>query len=384
MSSDPKAGKRIPSLDGFRALAILLVFAGHAQSYGMPLSEYADYFAKRTFIIPARDGVTLFFFLSGYIITTLMRKEYERDGTISFKRFYLRRVYRIFPPLYITLAVAALLTWAGLLKDHYTWSGITAQILHFTNYYALLFTGRNFFEGTSLLWSLAVEEHFYLFFPLLYLCLVRRLSNQQLALALFGICIAILCWRCTLYFVLDPPRNWPFIATDARIDSILFGCILAVWRNPARGKPLVENDLAEKLLLLAGFAFLVFGHFARIDALNRTLIFTMQGLAFIPIFSCAILHPDWLIFRWLNTRLIIALGAISYTFYLVHAMSLKISMRLIESTPIAITAAFVITVLFSTVMYRYIESPLARKRAALHKSTGKTFPGKAESTVKTG
>src|SRR5947209_14639069 len=91
----------IPSLDGIRACAMLLVFAAHAG-----LNER----------VPGNFGVTVFFFLSGYLITTLMRVEFGRTGTISLRAFYLRRVLRIFPPMYLVLAGASLLTVTGLLE----------------------------------------------------------------------------------------------------------------------------------------------------------------------------------------------------------------------------------------------------------------------------
>ena len=89
----------IPSLDGIRAISFMLVFLAHA---GFPY-------------IPGGFGVTVFFFLSGYLITTLLRREAEETGTLSFKLFYLRRVLRILPPFYAVLLLAFVLTRVGLL-----------------------------------------------------------------------------------------------------------------------------------------------------------------------------------------------------------------------------------------------------------------------------
>jgi len=90
----------IPSLDGIRACSVMVVFAAHAGLRGL---------------IPGDFGVTVFFFLSGYLITTLLRMEHEQTGAISFRAFYLRRVLRIFPPFYLVLIVATLLTAVGAL-----------------------------------------------------------------------------------------------------------------------------------------------------------------------------------------------------------------------------------------------------------------------------
>ena len=99
-------GLHIPSLDGLRCIAILPVFASHAlESAGLAR------------VVPGNFGVTLFFFLSGYLITTLMRLEFERTGSLSFRMFYLRRALRIMPTCYVVLALAAAYGWyAGRLE----------------------------------------------------------------------------------------------------------------------------------------------------------------------------------------------------------------------------------------------------------------------------
>jgi peptidoglycan/LPS O-acetylase OafA/YrhL len=324
--------------------------------------------ADQAFVVPARFGVTIFFFISGYIITTLMRSEFERSGTVSFRNFYLRRIYRIFPPLYITLIVAAFLTWGGLLKGNVTLSAAAAQIFHFTNYYALLIDNTSFFQGTKLLWSLAVEEHFYLGFPLLFLLLARRMPCKQIGWCLTALCLVVLGWRYYLYYGLNITSNWAFIATDSRIDSILFGCILGVWHNPAKDEPLIKQQFVSVAVLLASLAAVVFTIVYKDPAFERTLMFTVQGLSFLSIFACAIRHPDWLLFRWLNWRPMVYLGWISYTFYLCHAMALRVALRYTENAWVGYALALAATIIFSSLMFRFVETPLAKKRAATHRN----------------
>ena len=347
------SSSRIPSLDGLRTVAVMIVFLSHA--------ELADF-------MPARFGVTIFFFLSGYIITTLMRAEFERSGTVSFKRFYLRRVYRIFPPLYIVLAIAALLTWAGLLKNAVTWPGAMAQLFHFTNYYALLVNGFEFFRGTRLLWSLAVEEHFYLFFPLLFLGLIRRMHYERLAMVLAALCGVVLIWRCYLFFGLGVNSNWAFLATDARIDSILYGCIMAIWFNPVRDKPLVSSRAVEVIILILSVCVLIFTVSYKEPGFQKTLMFSLQGLALFPLFAFAIRHPDWLVFRWLNWPPIAAMGLISYTFYLCHVIALLLAAQMTTVVWLSKLLGFLLALAFSIAMYRLVELPLGRKRASLNKA----------------
>src|SRR5580658_4318026 len=147
---------KIPSLDGFRAVSILIVFMSHAG-----LRQ----------IIPGTFGVTVFFFLSGYLITTLLRLEWKETDAISLRHFYLRRVLRIFPPLYLTLAFASVVTLVGLLPGTLTWSAFGAQVMFLANYYKIYRAGFGMPPGMLVLWSLAVEEHFYVGFPLLYIVL---------------------------------------------------------------------------------------------------------------------------------------------------------------------------------------------------------------------
>src|SRR6185436_5891718 len=132
----------IPSLDGLRMIAVSLVFFAHAG-----LEKW----------VPGGFGVTLFFFLSGYLITTLMRIEYENKGRVSIPNFYMRRLLRIFPPLYITVTISVLLGLFAILPTNMNALGIASHYLFFTNYASLLWPGTGA-PGMGPLWSLAVEE----------------------------------------------------------------------------------------------------------------------------------------------------------------------------------------------------------------------------------
>jgi peptidoglycan/LPS O-acetylase OafA/YrhL len=215
------ASSYIPGLDGIRAIAFLLVFWAHGTPG--PISHY----------IPATLGVTIFFFLSGYLITTLLRKEVTRTGTISLRDFYLRRTIRILVPLYIVYAISVpfahylLHTFAGNLR------GALSVVFYYYNY--SIFLNWNCLPpvGMDVVWSLCVEEHFYILFPLLYLTMMRRrISTQRQTQFLLLLCGLELVWRFVLLLVLHKNWMWTYAATDARFDSILWGCILALRNNP--------------------------------------------------------------------------------------------------------------------------------------------------------
>src|SRR4051812_45555770 len=121
-ASHVKAPNHIPSLDGLRAISFGIVFIAHA---GLEK------------VFPGGFGVTVFFFLSGFLITTLMRTEFEKSGTVSLKAFYLRRVLRILPPFYVVLTLATALTAVGFLGGELIPSAVAAQFLHYANYWII-------------------------------------------------------------------------------------------------------------------------------------------------------------------------------------------------------------------------------------------------------
>lgn len=264
----------IPSLDGIRGLAALTVFVSHA---GLP-----D-------LVPGGFGVTVFFFLSGYLITTLLRIEYAQTGSISFKRFYLRRIYRILPPMYIVLIAAMLLALTGLLHHQMALPGVLAQFAHLTNYYFIFNDPRDFVPSTSVMWSLAVEEHFYLLFPLALALLLRRFDLPRIGAALALICVAVLAWRCWLVLGLGWGHRYTYYATDTRLDSILYGCIMGVWLNPVLDRARIRFGRRTALaLLIAGTVLLLSSFLYRSSTFRETARYSVQGIALFPLFFCAV------------------------------------------------------------------------------------------------
>ena len=352
----------IASLDGLRALAVLIVVVSHA-GYGNT--------------IPGGLGVTIFFFLSGFLITTLILDEHERHGRISIKQFYQRRAFRLLPPLLVTLAIAYLLVGAGLLDGGFTVQGLTSQLFYFANYFTIFFAHANSQPGGSgILWSLAVEEHFYLVFPVVMLLVFRRFGPHRartvLIRAFVVLCVAALAWRC--YLVSQPGFNQlhTYYSTDTRFDSILFGCLLALWYNPAR-LPLQVRDTKMRakdwLLCAAGLALLLATIVYRDVQFRESFRYTLQGLALVPIFFYAIRFPQAGPFRLLNLRAIARIGVLSYGIYLIHDIFLEaLATDVHVSMPswLRFGLAVGVSVVFATILDRYIDPYFRRKRAALH------------------
>lgn len=350
----PNAAERapalyIPSLDGIRAIAFLIVFFSHVG----PLTS----------VVPGGFGVTIFFFLSGYLITTLLRLEDQRTGTVSLKQFYLRRVLRILPPMYLALALA--IVCSRLVAVHVAANVVAIQAAQLTNYYVAL-GGAGLPLGTTVLWSLSVEEHFYLVFPVGYLALRRWISlPQRQAAFLFALCWVVLAWRFFVVLRLHGTPAYTMYATDTRLDSILFGCILALWRNPFLPGPQPTARsvwVAFALALPVLLATLI----VRSPAFRETVRYTVQGIALAPVFIAAVRFPTALPFRLLNTRFVRWLGVLSYSLYLVHLPFIEVlrrSFAFSESTVAAVALALSIAV--AALIHRLVEQPLARVRKRL-------------------
>jgi len=348
-----KAGRHIPSLDGIRAISFLLVFVAHAG-----LKRY----------VPGGLGVTIFFFLSGFLITTLMRDEYDRDASINFRHFWLRRILRILPPFYLVLILAVVGSLLFEPPGTIEFWPVTAQMLHYSNYWIIDHGYPGLPPGTGVYWSLAVEEHFYLLFPWVY-SLIRRLRMSARAQAVFfwTLCLLVLVWRCVLVFKFHVSQDRTYMATDTRVDSILFGCALAVWCNPVRDG-LILSESRWKYIYTPGALMVFLGCLlVRDDSFRETLRYSLQGAALTILFIAAIRYDRWAPFRLLNTRLLVFIGLLSYSLYLLHYVVIAALQELlpgISEFPRAVLALGISTFL-AWLIYRAVEKPCAALRRRL-------------------
>jgi peptidoglycan/LPS O-acetylase OafA/YrhL len=347
----------IPSLDGIRTIAFLIVFLSHAGAEN---------------IVPGAFGVTVFFFLSGYLITTLLRREYEQNQFINFKHFYLRRFLRIWPGFYLVLFLASILTLTGVLEGEIKLPGFLSQALHYYNYYATFVERSGVAPGSGVYWSLAVEEHFYCLFPFLYISLLKmRVSPQRQMLIIWGICLAILIWRCVLVFGRGAEPNRIIFSSDTRIDSILFGCALAVNGNPVLDTPYGSDRLWKYFVLPAGITVIILSFIGGSIEFDSTLRYTIQGIALHGIFMAAIRFPDWGVFQILNWNWMRFIGLLSYSLYLVHHTVIRAVYLYLPQISVALQGAIsmLISLILAYAMYRYIEVPCGKLRKQFSSSS---------------
>jgi peptidoglycan/LPS O-acetylase OafA/YrhL len=337
----------IPSLDGIRAVSVLIVVLGHSGLQAL---------------VPGGLGVTIFFFLSGYLISSLMLTEHERTGQINVPHFYARRVFRLMPPLLVSLAVAYGLTYAGVLGGGITGQGLAAQLLYFANYYGLFFDpGNTVPDGTGILWSLAVEEHFYIFYPLLMTLLLGRALRPRTVGVLLGIlCVAVLAWRIHLVHSAGFISDRTYYASDTRIDSIAYGCLLALVMNPVRQRSRVGSmSRTQWALLAAAGGALLFALLDRDPVFRETARYSIQGLALMPVFYLSVRFADAPLFRPLNTSWMKTLGTYSYAIYLIHyvvIMTIDKNFPAIAAKPyILFPTALLISIAYAAAIDRLVE-----------------------------
>lgn len=318
--------------------------------------------------VPGGLGVTAFFFLSGYLITTLLRREFESTGQVAYRQFYWRRAWRILPPMYVALAFGTIVSLLGLTSPddapRADAAGVALQGLHLSNYAQLTRFADGIPGGTGVFWSLAIEEHFYLLFPVCAVFLMRRFDRRSQAAILVGVCGLVLAWRIVLIAVFDATSDRTYLATDTRIDAILFGCAMGLWGNPMLDRVPRPKASVATAASLAALAVIVGSVAIRGDFFQTTVVYTIQSAALIPLFFFAVQRPDLWLFKPLNHRWVMFVGVLSYSFYLLHHVVLFIAFFGVprEFLPALRVLGAPISLGLSYLVYLAVEQPAARMR----------------------
>jgi peptidoglycan/LPS O-acetylase OafA/YrhL len=319
--------------------------------------------------VPGGFGVTLFFFLSGYLITTLFFAEYRDTAGINIRQFYLRRWLRLTPPLIISVFVGIVfypITRNAIGSSPMPIGETLAALFYYTNYYDLYHNMAAFFLiPFGLCWSLAVEEHFYLIWPWLIRPGIR--AAQRLILFVAWVCVAVLIWRCVARSLVTMPSDYTYVATDCRIDSILYGALLRIlfetsWSGTA--VTLLRLPISRILAILALSSTFVI----RNDNFRETLRYSVQGVALMPLFTAVLVDdPNTLVRRALASAPMVLLGRLSYSIYLFHLLALAAGQVYFGSQKRAevVISGLLLTGLISYVLFNFVDRPLARFRHGL-------------------
>ncbi|MFI7587224.1 acyltransferase family protein [Spongisporangium articulatum] len=338
-----------PELDGLRALAVLAVFGSHT-GWG-PLAG-------------GWIGVGVFFVLSGYLITTILLREWAAAGRLALGRFYVRRARRLYPALLVLLVGCAF--FAPFFGDGGTAAGYVRTALYTGLYVQDLvagFTGDT--HGAFLhTWSLAVEEQFYLIWPLVLILVLRR-GGSVLRWALAGTTVSWLL----LVLTTQPRAGGPpatYVLPWTRAGELLLGCAVAAWLA-GREKPFPVGisrwfPLGVPVVALAGLGLL--GLTIGPAGMSTWMPAQIMAVALLTgALVVALAAGPGPITRLLSLRPLVGLGRISYGFYLFH---LPLMMLVGEYTGLRwaaqIALTFALTLACAALSYRFVERRFLDRR----------------------
>jgi peptidoglycan/LPS O-acetylase OafA/YrhL len=332
--------REIPSLYGLRGAAAFAVVVYH---YTLGHGKFAS-------VLPGPFAVTLFFELSGLLITWLLLKEIGQRGTLDRRQFYLRRALRLFPVFYVVWIMCRL-------ADPF--AGSWATFFYMGDYYHALTQHYNIL---TVGWSLGVEEKFYLLWPFL----LARVERDRLVKILFGVLIFEPIYRSTL--TLLGYRTYTWFAFDTHLDPIVLGCLIAIAAKDGWTPPKWVSHPATPLCAL----ILVFALQSQSDAVTYLLAVILVSV---------LCRPPAL----LNHPLARYFGAISYSLYLSHDYSREVLWpRLLGSVHIPYFALrfasqFLLAIILASALHYAIERPFLHLKDRFH-SKSSLSAGKVEAS----
>jgi len=359
-TSSQAGSTRFPELDGMRAIAVLSVILFHCEISGVLDGGFF--------------GVDIFFTISGFIITAILLREFRETGTIGFANFYFRRLKRLLPPVLVLLAVSYPIT-SALSREAFAWfqADLPAALSYLSNAWQI-HAEQSYFDTTphvlKHLWSLAVEEQFYLLWPVPAWLLLRAGGIRAAGITAFLLAIASTLWMWYMFELNIDSANQSriYLGTDTHAMGLLAGATLACSWNPWAPAAMPEQGRTG-WRVAAVLALAMLGYM--LQALNPADPAMYRGcFLMVPVLTCIILYatmtdPRFAISWLLRTRVVQWLGKRSYSLYLVH-WPVFVWMRLLEfkdfSDPATLATGLVLTLILSAILYACVEAPTTAYR----------------------
>lgn len=342
-------------LDGVRCFAVIAVIAAHTHVSWMHGGGV---------------GVDIFFVLSGYLITTLLLREFDRNGRISLSLFWGRRLVRLMPALILLLVVVN--TAAAISPYSFAGTGAVglaatpAILFYFSNW--LIVIGQNAALGNlGPLWSLSVEEQFYLIWPLIVVFgLARRRSLRWLGASAGLIILTVIVNR---VLVFNPDQLTRTFGTDFRVDALLIGCLLALGFRAGLAKAI---GLACRVLVVPAILYLVAVSLfipefnapgvERFVYLYYTVGLPLASLATAVLIGYIVLNQDSLLVRALSWGPFAFTGRISYGMYLWHYPIIIVLMVRVQPDPNSLfLISLALTYVAAIASWFLVERPISRR-----------------------
>ena len=352
-----KKRRYITGLDGIRAIAVIMVLAYH-----LKLALFKSGFL----------GVTVFFVLSGYLITGILISEVEEEGTIDLKNFWLRRIRRLVPAV-MSMAVVIIFVSAVVNRVIFTkgCKDFLASVLGFNNWWQI-FNKVSYFEAAGVpspfthCWSLAIETQFYLIYPLILLGIYKLVKSRgegraNRGLLFAGVTLLLALISVILMIVLFDPQqdaSRAYYGTDTRAFSLLFGALLAILWDYR----MVPRRLSASVNMVLGsvsFAVLL----VMTIAINGSSNFWYRGGQFVgTILTVLVIYTvlgrkTWLS-RFLSNPVLKWIGDRSYSIYLWHYPIILLISKGIKASWWITLIEIVLSVVLAELSYRFIETPI--------------------------
>lgn len=344
--------KYLPGLDGIRAIAVIAIIIFHLNPKWLPGGFL---------------GVDTFFVISGYLIAMLLINEYEKTGTINILQFWIRRMKRLFPPvLFMILIVIQYIIFFDQSLLYQLKKDVIAALLYISNWW-YIFDGLSYFESFEArplehLWSLAIEEQFYLLFPLILILMLNKWSKKNILLLFFVVSILSAILMSTLY---DPAANVSriYFGTETRLQTLLLGVMCAfIW--PAFK---LKRDAPRILVVIIdflGFIGLIVLMYSIYKLSEHSAFLFNGGFYVLGIFTVLIImaavHPSSIMSRLLGIKPLTVIGKYSYSLYLWHYPVIVLMQKhfVQGQVPIYIhISSVILTIVLAVFSYKLIERP---------------------------
>ncbi|WP_214307753.1 acyltransferase family protein, partial [Staphylococcus pseudoxylosus] len=347
----------MPGLDGLRAIAVIGIIIYHL---------------NKQWLTGGFLGVDTFFVISGYLITSLLLFEYESTGIINLKQFWLRRIKRLIPAMLVLVMVVTVATLifkpaeiVNIKQDAF------AAIFYVSNWWYIA-TDVNYFEQFAFmplkhLWSLAIEEQFYIIFPIVFILLLLIIKKYRNVTLILWIISLVSLLTMIIIGQAQTGHSRVYFGTDTRLQTMLLGVIFAFVWPPFKLKKNPNHILRTIIdsIGVVGIALLLMLFFIVNDDSNWIYnggFYLISGLTLFVIMSAV--HPSGYFAKILGNPLFIYIGKRSYSLYLWHfpVISFIHSYYVDGQLPVYVYVVdIILTIILSEMSYRYIETPF-RKR----------------------
>ncbi len=330
-------------IDGLRAIAVLLVVLFHAK---LPIPG--------GFV-----GVDVFFVISGFLITCILDKKI-RESRFSYVSFYVRRIKRLIPALFFMLIIVAAYCSFYLMPEDLISFGKTSilTMLGVSNFYFYIHT--NYFESSSsepLLhtWSLAVEEQYYIFWPLI-LMMIYKVKRTRIKVALFS--ALFITSICLSWYYVHQDKNLAYMMLPFRFFELMAGALLAI--NYRRAELILKHS---NTLSITGLLLILASAFILDD--NSSF----PGLLALPVIigsAMLIASREGIVNKFLSLKPVVYIGKVSYSFYLWHWPVITLALyRGVELTVINAIALITLSFIMACISYHFVESPFRKLKSPM-------------------